>query len=74
MLSYTVTVALNHKEIGKHSKRMKTIKPFIKKYKWEWINVSSQKRWLEKCFRKIIEQLLFTKKEICILLMFQNIT
>ena len=29
---YTVTVALNHEEIGKHVQRITKIKPFINKY------------------------------------------
>ena len=34
---------LNHKEIGKHTERIKKIEPFINKYKWEGINFPSEK-------------------------------
>ena len=33
-----VIVALNHKKIGKNSKRMTKIKPLINKFNWEGIN------------------------------------
>ena len=35
---YAVTVTLNQEKIGKHSKRITKIKPFIKTYKWEGIH------------------------------------
>ena len=40
---YTVTVALNHREIKKHSQIITKIKPFINKYNWEGTNVLSEK-------------------------------
>ena len=40
---YVVTVVLNHEEIGQHAERITKIKPFINKYKWEGINVPSEK-------------------------------
>ena len=39
---YAVTVALNHEERGKYSKRITKIKPFINKYNWEEINFPSE--------------------------------
>ena len=35
---YAVTVALNHRKIGKHPERVAKGKPFIDKYKWGVIN------------------------------------
>ena len=63
---YAVTVALNHKEIEKHTERIKKFKPFINKYKWEGINFPSEKdNW--KTFEKnnvtISVNLLYAKKE-----------
>ena len=40
---YHVTVALNHKKIGKHPERITRIIPFINKYKWQEINFPSEK-------------------------------
>ena len=40
---YAVTVPLNHEEIGKNAERITKIKPFINKYKWEGINLPSEK-------------------------------
>ena len=40
---YTVTVALNHEEIEKHSERIIKIKPFINKYNWKGITFPSEK-------------------------------
>ena len=40
---YAVTVALNYQEIAQHTKRIAKMKPFINKYKWEGINVPSEK-------------------------------
>ena len=40
---YTVTVALNHEEIKKHSERIIKIKPFINKYNWKGITFPSEK-------------------------------
>ena len=39
----TVTVALNHEEIGKHPERITKIKSFINKYNWEGINYPTKK-------------------------------
>ena len=40
---YTVTVASNHEDIGKHPKRIIKIKPFIDKYNWERTNYPPKK-------------------------------
>ena len=40
---YVLTVTLNHEEIGKNPERITQFKPFIIKYKWEQINLPSQK-------------------------------
>ena len=40
---YTVTVALNHEEIGKTPKKITKIKAFDNKYKWEGRNFPSEK-------------------------------
>ena len=42
---YTVTVSLNHEEIGKNSERLIKIKRFINKYVWEGLNVPSEKHY-----------------------------
>ena len=34
---YTITAALNHKQIGKYPERITKIKSFVNKYKWEGI-------------------------------------
>ena len=39
---YAITVALNHEEIGGHTKGIAKIKPFIDKYYWEAINYLSE--------------------------------
>ena len=39
----TITVALNHKEKGKHPVRIIGIKPGINKYNWKRINEPSEK-------------------------------
>ena len=45
-LEYVLTVALNYEEIKEDPQRIANIKPFIYKYNWEGINVSSlQKHW-----------------------------
>ena len=36
-------ISLNHKEIGKYAAKMTKIKPSRNKYKWEGINVPSEK-------------------------------
>ena len=40
---YTVTVALDHEEIGKYPEKITKIKPFIDKYKWKGTNYPSEK-------------------------------
>ena len=40
---YVIRVALNHGEIKKGSQKIKEIKPFKKKYRWEGINFPSEK-------------------------------
>ena len=42
MFQYTVTVALNYKEIKWNPERVSNIKPFINKYNWKGINYSSK--------------------------------
>ena len=41
-IAVTVTL-VNHEEIGKNSEKLTKIKPFINKYKWEWISFPSEK-------------------------------
>ena len=63
---YTVTVALNHEEIGKHGEKIKKVKSFINKYKWEGINFPSEKydwKKIEKNNAKIVLNLFYVKKE-----------
>ena len=72
-----MTVALNYEEIKKDPRRKTKIKPFTSKYKWEGINYPSEKDgWnkFEKINVTIALNLLYTKKEKYILLIFQNIT
>ena len=40
---YTVTIVLNHEEIGKNPKRITKIKPFINKYNSQEMNFPSKK-------------------------------
>ena len=40
---YTVTAALNHEELGKHSERIAKIKTLINKYNWKQIYFPSEK-------------------------------
>ena len=40
---YVVTVALNHEEIKIDPQRVRHVKPFINKYKWEGIKLPSEK-------------------------------
>ena len=73
----TVTVALNHEEIGKYSERITKIKPLINKYDWEGINFPSEiDDWkeFEKNNLTVALNVCMLKKEKYILLMFQNIT
>ena len=39
----TVTVALDHEDIGKYPEKITKIKPFIDKYKWKGTNYPSEK-------------------------------
>ena len=74
---YAVTVALNNEEMGKHSERITETESFINKYNLEGINFSSEKddcKTFEKNNLTITLNVLYTKKEKYILLMFQNIT
>ena len=41
---YAITVALNHKEIGKDPQRISKSKPFIDQYNWKEISFSSHKK------------------------------
>ena len=65
-LHYATIVALNHKEIGKHSERITKIKYFINRYNWRGINCPSEKDNLKK-FEKnnwtIALNVLYAKKE-----------
>ena len=63
---YTVTVALNHGEIGKHAEKISKIKRFINKYKWEGINFPSEKADWKKIAEnnvKVAHNIFFAKKE-----------
>ena len=74
---YAVTVALNHEEIKKDPQRIKEIKPFIKKFKCEWIKFPSEEddwKKFEKINVTIPFNILYAKKKKYILFMFQNIT
>ena len=73
---YTVTVALNHKEIRKYPQRKTKIKPFLNKYNWERIKFPSEKddwKIFEKNNVTIALNVLCVKKEKYILLMFPEI-
>ena len=73
---YTVTVALNHKEIRKYPQRKTKIKSFLNKYNWERINFPSEKddwKIFEKNNVTIALNVLCVKKEKYILLMFPEI-
>ena len=41
---YAITVALNHKKIGRDPQRISKIKPFIDQYNWKEISFSSHKK------------------------------
>ena len=41
---YTLTVALNHKQIKNHPERISNLKPFIDQYNWKGINFPSQNK------------------------------
>ena len=41
---YSLTVALNHKQIKSHPERISKIKPFIDQYNWKEINFSSHSK------------------------------
>ena len=65
-MQYTVTVTLNHEQIGKHPDRITKMKPIINKYKWERINFSSEKygwKKFEKSNATIALNVLYAKKE-----------
>ena len=73
----TITVALNHKEKGKHPVRIIRIKPGINKYNWKRINEPSEKddwKKFEKNSLTITNNVPRAKKENSILFMFQSIT
>ena len=57
---YTITVALNHEEIAKHSQRISKIKPFINKYDWKERNFQKK---IEKNTVTIALNVLYAKKE-----------
>ena len=62
----TVTVALNHKQIGKNPERITKIKHFTNKYKWEEINFPSGKEDWKKYKKNnltITLNVLYAKKE-----------
>ena len=69
---YSVTVAITHKEIGKHSERMIKTKPFINKSNWKE-QIFYQKKIIAKNFEKndltIAPNVFYFKKEKYILFM-----
>ena len=68
---------LNHEEIKKDAQRIAKIKSFINEYNWEGINFPPEIDDWEKFEINnvtIALNVLYTKKEKHILLMFQNIT
>ena len=74
---YVVTVTLNHEEIGKHSERIKKIKPLVNKYNSEGINFPSENdgcKKFEKTSQTTSLEVSLLKRKKYILLMFQNIT
>ena len=63
---YTVTVSLNHGEIGTHSEKITNIKPFINRYNCEGINFKSEKDYwkqFDKNNLTIALNVLYAKKE-----------
>ena len=63
---YAVTIVLSYEEIKKDPKGITTVKPFIKKYKWEGINFPSEKddwKKFEKNNVTIALNFLYAKKE-----------
>ena len=63
---YAVTVSWNHEEIKKDPQRIKEIKPFIKKFKCEWIKFPSEEddwKKFEKINVTIPFNILYAKKE-----------
>ena len=63
---YTVTVALNHEQIGKHAERIAKVKPFINEYIWVGIDFPSEKDYwkkFQKNNRTIALNFLYAKKE-----------
>ena len=72
-----MTAAINYEEIKKDLRRITKIKPFINKYNWEGISFPSGKddwKKSEKSNAIIPLNVLYAKKEKCILLIFQNVT
>ena len=69
-----MTIAISHEEIGKNPERITKIEAFLNKYKWEGINLPSEKNdWkqLERSIVTIAVNVLYAKK-IYILFMFQK--
>ena len=69
-----MTIAISHEEIGKNPERITKIEAFLNKYKWEGINLPSEKNdWkqLERNIVTIAVNVLYAKK-IYILFMFQK--
>ena len=61
-----MTATLNHEEIKKGLKRITRVQPFIYKYNWEAINLSSEKddlRKFEKNNQQLLLMILHAKKE-----------
>ena len=60
-----MTVAINHEEIGKNPERITKIEAFLNKYKWEGINLPSEKNYwkqLESNIVTIAVNVLYAKK------------
>ena len=63
---FQYTVALNDEEIKKDPQGITNIKPFLNEYKWEWINIPSEKEdWenLGKNNAAITLNVLYAKKD-----------
>ena len=68
---------LNYEKIKKDPQRITKLKAFINKYNWEGIHFPSEKgdwKKIEKNDITFVLNILYAKKEKCILPMFQNIT
>ena len=59
---FSVTVLLNHEEIGSHSERITKIEYFLNKYGWEGIIFPSEKNDSEN-LSKVMQELFLMKKE-----------